>query len=104
VSQDYKLQVLKDIRCSLATKFTYKNRSGGKRDVESGTCPAQTNIEKRRRKKGFFHASVSPNPLSITLGPFQIFSKIHGDNRSSRFNVGVIETSGNWKKSSIRNI
>jgi hypothetical protein len=43
--------------------------------VESGTCPAQTNIEKRRRKKGFFHASVSPNPLSITLGPFQIFPK-----------------------------
>jgi hypothetical protein len=25
---------------------------------------------------GFFHESVSPKPLSIPLGPFQIFSKI----------------------------
>ncbi len=27
---------------------------------------------------GFFHESVSPQPQSILLGPFQIFSKIHG--------------------------
>jgi hypothetical protein len=27
---------------------------------------------------GFFHESVSPKPLSITLGPFKIFSKIRG--------------------------
>ncbi len=30
----------------------------------------------------FFHQSVSPQPQSIPLGPFQIFSKIHGDIRS----------------------
>ncbi len=29
----------------------------------------------------FFHKSVSPGPLSIQLGPFRIFSKIHGDIR-----------------------
>jgi hypothetical protein len=28
---------------------------------------------------GFFHESVSPQPQSIPLGQFQIFSKIHGD-------------------------
>ncbi len=27
---------------------------------------------------GFFHESVSPGPMSIPLGPFQIFSKIPG--------------------------
>jgi hypothetical protein len=32
----------------------------------------------------FFHKSVSPKPLSILLGPFQILSKIFGDIRSSR--------------------
>ncbi len=31
---------------------------------------------------GFFHESVSLKPLSIPLGPFQIFSKIRGDIRS----------------------
>jgi hypothetical protein len=40
-------RVLKDIRCSLATKFTYKKRLGGMRDVGSGTRPAQTNIKKK---------------------------------------------------------
>ncbi len=30
-----------------------------------------------------FHESVSPGPLSMPLGPFQIFSKIHGDIRLS---------------------
>jgi long-subunit acyl-CoA synthetase (AMP-forming) len=28
---------------------------------------------------GFFHESPSPKPLIITLGSFQIFSKIRGD-------------------------
>jgi hypothetical protein len=32
----------------------------------------------------FFHESVSPQPQSIPLGPFQIFSKIRGDIRKSR--------------------
>ena len=39
----------------------------------------------------------------IPLGPFQIFSKIRGDIRSSRFATGVLDTGGKWKKSSIRN-
>ncbi len=30
---------------------------------------------------GFFHKSVSHGPLSIPLGPIQIFSKIRGDIR-----------------------
>ena len=33
----------------------------------------------------FFHESVSPKPLSISLGPFRIFSKSRGDIRSSIF-------------------
>jgi hypothetical protein len=51
---------------------------------------------------GFFHQSVSPQPQSILLGPFQIFSKIRGDIHSSRFATGVNDTGGNWKKSPIR--
>jgi hypothetical protein len=53
---------------------------------------------------GFFHESVSPKLLIIPLGPFQIFSKIRGDIRSSRFATGVVDTGGKWKKSSIRKI
>jgi hypothetical protein len=49
---------------------------------------------------GFFHESVSPKPLIIALGTFQIFSKTHGDIHSSRFATG--DTGGKWKKSSIR--
>ncbi len=58
----------------------------------------------------FFHESVSPKPLSIPLGPFRIFSKIHGDIRSSRlppvsttlailvvkFATGVVDTGGKF--------
>jgi hypothetical protein len=50
---------------------------------------------------GFFHESVSPKPLIIPLGPFQIFSKILGDICSSRFATGVNNAGGKWKKSSI---
>jgi hypothetical protein len=32
----------------------------------------------------FFHGSSSPKPLKITLGPFQVFSKIRGGIRNSR--------------------
>jgi hypothetical protein len=44
----------------------------------------------------FFQASVSPNPLSIPLGPFRILSKIRGDIRSSRSTTttGVFDTGG----------
>ncbi len=45
--------------------------------------------------------SVSPKPLSIPLCPFQIFLKICGDIRSSRFATGVNDTGGKCKKSSI---
>jgi hypothetical protein len=40
----------------------------------------------------------------IPLGPFQIFSKIRGDIRSSRFATGVNDTGGKWKKPSSRKI
>ncbi len=53
---------------------------------------------------GFFHQSVSPQPQSILLGPFQIFTKIRRDIRSSRLTTGVADTGGKWKKSSIRKI
>jgi hypothetical protein len=53
---------------------------------------------------GSFHESVSPQPQSIPLRPFRIFSKIRGDIRSSRFATGVNDTGGKWKKSSIRKI
>jgi hypothetical protein len=42
----------------------------------------------------FFHESVSPKALSIPLGPFRIFSKIHGDIRSSRLATGINDTGG----------
>jgi hypothetical protein len=53
---------------------------------------------------GYFHESVSPQPQSIPLRPFRIFSKIRGDIRSSRFATGINDTGGKWKKSSIRKI
>ncbi len=53
---------------------------------------------------GIFHESVSPEPQSIPLRPFQIFSKILVGIRSSRFATGVVDTGGNWKKSSIKKI
>ncbi len=41
-----------------------------------------------------------PKPLSILLGLFQIFLKIRGDIRSSRYTTGVVDAKGKWKKSS----
>jgi hypothetical protein len=38
---------------------------------------------------GFFHESVSPQPLSILLGLFQIFTKICGDIRNFVFIADV---------------
>ncbi len=49
----------------------------------------------------FFMNQVSPNPLSIPLGPFQIFSKIHGDISSSRFTTGVVDTGGKFAASVV---
>jgi hypothetical protein len=42
---------------------------------------------------GFFHESVSPQPQSIPLGPFRIFSKIRGDT-GGKFATGVNDTGG----------
>ncbi len=42
----------------------------------------------------FFHESPSPKPLIITLGSFQIFSKIRGDIRKSRCTTSVNDTGG----------
>ncbi len=42
----------------------------------------------------FFHESVSSQPQSIPLGPFQIFSKIRRDIRKSRCTTGINDTGG----------
>jgi hypothetical protein len=52
----------------------------------------------------YSHETVSPKPLSILLGPFQIFSKILRYICSSRYTTHVIDTGGKWKKSSIRKV
>ncbi len=44
----------------------------------------------------FFYESVSPQPQSIPLGPFRIFSKIRGDIRKSRCTTGVNDTGGKF--------
>jgi hypothetical protein len=48
-------------------------------------------IDKKSLKNalGFFHESVSSRPLSTPLGPFKIFTKIHGDIPSFVFIVGI---------------
>ncbi len=45
----------------------------------------------------FFHESVSPKPQGIPLRPFWIFSKLHGDIRSSRCTTSVADPGGKWK-------
>ncbi len=40
----------------------------------------------------FFHESVSPQPKSFPLGPFQIFSKMRGDICKSRCTTGTNDT------------
>jgi hypothetical protein len=44
----------------------------------------------------FFHESVSPQPQSIPLRPFRIFSKIRGDIRKSRCTTGINDTSSKF--------
>ncbi len=46
----------------------------------------------RFSSSGFFHESVSPRPISISLGPFRIFSKIRRDIRELMFIAGVNDT------------
>ncbi len=43
----------------------------------------------------FFHESVSPQPQSITLRPFRIFSTICGEICKSRCTTGINDTGGN---------
>jgi hypothetical protein len=43
---------------------------------------------------GFLHGSVSPKPLIIPLGLFQMFSKIRGDIRSWKCTTGINNNSG----------
>jgi hypothetical protein len=45
---------------------------------------------------GCFHKSVSAQPQSIPLGPFQIFSKIRRNIRKSRCTTGINDTSGKF--------
>ncbi len=46
----------------------------------------------------FFNESVSPQAPKYPQGPFQIFSKILGDIRSSWCTPGVVDTESKWKK------
>jgi hypothetical protein len=46
------------------------------------------------KSSGFFDESVSPQPQSIALGPFTIFSNIRGDNRKTRCTTGINDTGG----------
>ncbi len=45
---------------------------------------------------GFLHESVSPQPQSIPLGAFQIFSKIRGDICKSRYTTCINDTNGKF--------
>ena len=53
----------------MATKFTYKMRSGGKWDVGSGTRPTQTNLlEKKIQKITYKQAKPDSNALKGSMG------------------------------------
>jgi hypothetical protein len=43
-----------------------------------------------------FYESVCPQPQSIPLGPFRIFSKNRGDIRKSRCTTGINDTGGKF--------
>jgi hypothetical protein len=45
---------------------------------------------------GFFHECVSPQPQSIPLALFRMFSKICGDIRKSRYTTGINDTGGKF--------
>jgi hypothetical protein len=46
--------------------------------------------------RDFLLLVFSPQPQSIPLGPFQIFSKIHGDIHKSRCTTGINDTGGKF--------
>ncbi len=48
---------------------------------------------------GFFHESLSPQPHSIPLRQFKIFSKIRGDICKSRCTTGINNTGGKFATS-----
>ncbi len=88
-----KILYLSNVLCT--TKY---ERNSYRQSLRKGT------VVTRFFASGSFHKSVSPQPQSIPLRPFRIFSKIRGDIRSSRFATGVNDTGGKWKKISVRKI
>ncbi len=60
-------------------------------------CKHLETVPRDFRLQVFFHKSVSPKPLSIPLGTFQIFSKIYGDNNSSSCTTGLFTPVANGK-------
>jgi hypothetical protein len=52
----------------MATKFTYKMRSGGKLDVGSGTRPTQTNLKKILQASGGGLGPESGLPGALPAG------------------------------------
>jgi hypothetical protein len=51
----------------------------------------------------FFYESVSPQPQSIPLGPFRIFSKIRGVIRKSRCTTGVNDSGSRMRIKEFKN-
>ncbi len=86
-----------DISIRHSDIFRHQYRGGGPQNPDRDSVT-------RFFASGSFHESVSPQPQSILLRPFRIFSKIRGDIPSSRFATSVNNTGGKWKKSSIRKI
>ncbi len=66
--------------CSLADRYDNHISTRFLAPKECSTIPAR-----------LFYESVSPQPQSVLLGPFRIFSKIRGDIRKSRC------TNGRWQ-------
>jgi hypothetical protein len=72
------------------------NLIGLERNMHLVTQSLERDSVTRFFASGFFHESVSPQPKSILLGPFQIFSKIRGNIRKSRCTTGINETGGKF--------
>jgi hypothetical protein len=58
----------------------------------SSDYPLKRESDTRFLTSGFYCDSVSSGPMSIPLGPFQIFSKIRGDIHNFVFIAGVNDT------------
>jgi hypothetical protein len=75
-------KIEKLVRSSLACKMYKWDGIVNKNPTTiSRYCSFKESLTRDFRLKVFFHKSVSPGPLSISLGPFRIFSKIRGDIR-----------------------